>query len=209
MALALWAILPRWQSVAPAPLRSLVLASRDAPVIRDVRRLFGGYERWRSLHRTTGLFVAAGFAHGVLDGTPFAAAPVLRWSYVGVGAIGLGFYVYRELLAREVGGLRRQRCALVLRRVAPFAADDRQVPLLRRRVARDQRPQPVGAVRLLAYHRAGGFSVQGVAVQVSDDKKDWQEVDAKADRSSGEYLTFTATVGRKIRYVRLLVKKRT
>ena len=100
VALALWAILPRWQSVAPAPLRSLVLASRDAPVIRDVRRLFGGYERWRALHRTTGLFVAAGFVHGVLDGTPFAAAPVLRWSYVGVGAIGLGFYVYRELLAR-------------------------------------------------------------------------------------------------------------
>ena len=100
VALALWAILPRWQSVAPAPLRSLVLASRDAPVIRDVRRLFGGYERWRALHRTAGLFVAAGFVHGVLDGTPFAAAPVLRWSYVGVGAVGLGFYVYRELLAR-------------------------------------------------------------------------------------------------------------
>ena len=27
-------------------------------------------------------------------------APVLRWSYVAIGAIGLGFYVYRELLAR-------------------------------------------------------------------------------------------------------------
>ena len=97
--LALWAILPRWQSVVPAPLRGLVVASRDAPVVRDVRRIFGGYERWRALHRTTGLFVAAGFAHGVLDGTPFDAA-VLRWSYVAIGAVGLGFYVYRELLAR-------------------------------------------------------------------------------------------------------------
>ncbi len=97
--LALWAILPRWQSVVPAPLRGLVLAARDAPVVRDVRGVFGGYERWRALHRTTGLFVAAGFAHGLLDGTPFGDAPVLRWSYVTVGAIGIGFYVYRELLA--------------------------------------------------------------------------------------------------------------
>ena len=61
VALALWAILPRWRSVVPAPLRGLVVAARDAPVVRDVRTLFGGYERWRALHRTTGLFVAAGF----------------------------------------------------------------------------------------------------------------------------------------------------
>jgi predicted ferric reductase len=100
VALALWAILPRWQSVVPSLLRGLVVAARDAPGVRGARRIFGGYERWRALHRTTGLFVAAGFAHGVLDGTPFDDAPVLRWGYVAVGAIGLGFYVYRELLAR-------------------------------------------------------------------------------------------------------------
>ena len=100
VALALWAILPRWRSVVPAALRGLVVASRDAPVVRDVRRVFGGYERWRALHRTTGLFVAAGFAHGVLDATMFDDAPVLRWSYVAVGGVGVGFYVYRELLAR-------------------------------------------------------------------------------------------------------------
>ena len=41
------------------------------PVVRDVRRILGGYERWRLLHRTTGLFVTAGFVHGVLDGTSF------------------------------------------------------------------------------------------------------------------------------------------
>ncbi len=100
VALALWAILPRWRSVVPAPLRRLVLALRDAPILRDVRRIFGGYDRWRALHRTTGLFVAAGFAHGVLDGTPFPASPVLRWTFVLVGGVGLGFYVYREVLAR-------------------------------------------------------------------------------------------------------------
>jgi predicted ferric reductase len=80
-------------------LRSVVIAARDAPLVRDVRRIFGGYERWRALHRTTGLFVAAGFVHGILDGTPFHHAPVLRWTYVAVGGIGLAFYVYRELFA--------------------------------------------------------------------------------------------------------------
>lgn len=105
IALALWAILPRWQSVVPAPLRSAVLAARDAPVIRDVRQIFGGYDRWRALHRTTGLFVVAAFAHGALDATPFGAVPILRWSYLAVGAIGLGFYAYRELLARHFGSL--------------------------------------------------------------------------------------------------------
>ena len=99
-ALAVWAILPRWQSVAPSPLRGVVRAWRDLPVVRDVRRVFGDYDRWRALHRTTGLFVAAGFVHGVLDGTPFPDAPVLRWSYVAVGAVGIGVYLYRELLAR-------------------------------------------------------------------------------------------------------------
>ncbi len=105
VALAVWAILPRWQSVVPGPLRGLVVAARDAPLVRDVRRIFGGYERWRALHRTTGLFVAAGFAHGVLDGTPFAGAPLLRWTYVAIGAIGLSFYAYRELIARFFASL--------------------------------------------------------------------------------------------------------
>lgn len=100
VALALWAILPRWRTAVPASLRGLVIAARDAPGITDVRRLFGGYERWRLLHRTTGLFVAAGFVHGLLDGTPWARAQLLHWTYVAAGGIGLGFYVYREVLAR-------------------------------------------------------------------------------------------------------------
>ncbi len=100
VALALWAILPRWQSVVPRPLRPAVKAAKDAPVIRQVRTVFGGYDRWRQLHRLTGLFVAAAFVHGLLDGSPFDASPVLRWTYVLVGGIGLALYVYRELLAR-------------------------------------------------------------------------------------------------------------
>ena len=69
--------------------------------MRDIRKLFGGYERWRALHRTTGLFVAAGFAHGALEATPFAGAPVLRLSYLAVGGIGYTFHAYRELLAHR------------------------------------------------------------------------------------------------------------
>ncbi len=112
-ALALWAILPRWRSVVPAPLRGLVLAARDAPLVRDVRRMFGGYERWRALHRTTGLFVAAAFAHGALDGTPFDGAPTLRVTYLAIGGIGLAFYVYREVLAAHLVSLHDYQVAEV------------------------------------------------------------------------------------------------
>jgi predicted ferric reductase len=100
VALVIWAILPRWRSVVPGPLRRAVSAIRDRWPARTVRRFLGGYGRWRALHRTTGLFLAAGFAHGLLDGTAFHS-PVLRWSYVAVGGIGLAFYAYRELLARH------------------------------------------------------------------------------------------------------------
>jgi len=77
--------------------RPAFAANQSGPATIGV---FGGYERWRALHRLTGLFVAAGFAHGVLDGTPVGDAPLLRWSYVAIGGIGVAFYVYRELLAR-------------------------------------------------------------------------------------------------------------
>ncbi len=113
--LALWAILPRWRSVVPRPLRGAVLAVRDAPLVRNVLKPFAGYERWRALHRTTGLFVAAGFAHGLLDGTPFGGAPVLRWSYVAVGGVGLAFYAYRELLSHRFASLHDYQVAAVRR----------------------------------------------------------------------------------------------
>jgi predicted ferric reductase len=128
VALALWAILPRWRSVVPRPLRRLVVAARDAPLVRDVREIFGGYERWRALHRTTGLFVAAAFIHGVLDGTPFDDAPVLRWSYVAIGGIGLAFYGYRELLARHFQSLHDYQVDAV-RQIAPGVVEVTMRPL--------------------------------------------------------------------------------
>jgi predicted ferric reductase len=131
VALALWAILPRWRSVVPAPLRGLFVAARGVPLIRDVRRLLGGYERWRLLHRTTGLFVAAAFVHGLLDATPFNAAPVLRATYLAVAGIGLAFYVYRELLARFFLSLHDYQVATV-REIEPGLTEIAMRPLGRR-----------------------------------------------------------------------------
>lgn len=101
--------------MVPRPLRGLILATKDAWGVRRVRHVFGGYERWRSLHRLTGVFVAVGFVHGVLDGTPFSAAPVLRWSYILIGGTGLAFYAYRELLARYFHLLRDYQVSTVHR----------------------------------------------------------------------------------------------
>ncbi|MEO5313078.1 hypothetical protein PV772_02990 [Pseudarthrobacter sp. CC12] len=100
-ALVVWAVLPRWRTMLPAPARRLVVAALQAQGVRLVVRLLGGYERWRGFHRLTGLFVAAGFLHGLFDASAFEAAPGLRWSYVAIGGTGLAFYVYRELLARR------------------------------------------------------------------------------------------------------------
>ena len=72
------------------------------PPVRLVRRIAGGYDRWRSLHRLTGLFVAAGFIHGVLDATVFAASPLLRWSYLAVGGVGVAAYLYQEVVVPVV-----------------------------------------------------------------------------------------------------------
>ena len=101
IALIVWAILPRWRSILPQPVQRPILAIGRLGALRVVNRWLGGYERWRSLHRLTGLFVAIGFIHGLMNGTAFGAAPALRWSYVAIGAIGLTVYGYRELLARR------------------------------------------------------------------------------------------------------------
>ncbi|MDQ0825688.1 putative ferric reductase [Arthrobacter sp. B2I5] len=100
-ALVVWAVLPRWRTILPAPVRGLVRTLLRTRPVRLAARLLGGYERWRGFHRLTGLFLAAGFLHGLLDASAFEAVPALRWSYVAIGETGLGFYAYRELLARH------------------------------------------------------------------------------------------------------------
>ncbi|GAA1975317.1 hypothetical protein GCM10009798_40700 [Nocardioides panacihumi] len=128
VALALWAILPRWQSVVPRPLRGPITSLKDAPVIAQVRRLFGGYDRWRQVHRLTGVLVAAAFLHGLLDGSPFPKSAVLRGSYVVAGGLGLAFYVYRELLAPFVRSLHDYEVESVTR-VADDLVEIRLRPL--------------------------------------------------------------------------------
>jgi predicted ferric reductase len=96
--LVVWAVLPRWRAITPRLMRRPVLATGRTAPARLVRRLSGGYDRWRALHRLTGLFVGAGFVHGALDATSFSGSPTLRWSYLLIGGAGLAAYGYRELV---------------------------------------------------------------------------------------------------------------
>ncbi|MCX6391140.1 MAG: hypothetical protein NTX95_01395 [Actinobacteria bacterium] len=104
--LAVWALLPRWRFFVPSRLRAPIVAVLATAPVRFVDRYVGGYDLWRSLHRLVGIFVAAGFLHGLLVGTMFGGSPLLRWTYVAIGGIGIAFYVYRELLARRLNGLK-------------------------------------------------------------------------------------------------------
>ncbi|WP_052358717.1 ferredoxin reductase family protein [Terrabacter tumescens] len=99
--LTVWAIAPRWRSITPRPLRGPVERVMETAPVRLVGRWVGSYGLWRGFHRLTGVFLAFGFVHGLMDATLFGS-PLLRWSYVAVGGIGLAFYVYRELLARRL-----------------------------------------------------------------------------------------------------------
>ena len=132
IALVVWAVLPRWRSVLPSslqrPVWALLTTRPMALVGRLIHRTAGGYERWRMLHRTTGVFLAFGFAHGLLDGTAFDGEPLLRWPYTVVGGIGLAFYVYRELLARRFSALHDYQVADV-REIAPGLTEITMVPL--------------------------------------------------------------------------------
>ncbi len=114
IALVVWSVLPRWRSVLPPGLHRLADRAARLPAVALLRKVVGGYERWRGFHRLTGVFVAAGFLHGLLDATTFGS-PVLRWSYAGVAGTGLGFYVYRELLARRFMALHDYQVERVTR----------------------------------------------------------------------------------------------
>lgn len=113
-ALVLWSVLPRWRSVLPSRLHALPDRAARLRAVAVLRRIVGGYERWRGFHRLTGLFVAAGFLHGLLDATTFGS-PVLRWSYVAIAGTGLAFYLYRELLARRFMALHDYQVQQVTR----------------------------------------------------------------------------------------------
>jgi predicted ferric reductase len=119
LALAVWAIAPRWRTMLPwigphlargADRLARLPAARRA--LAAARWVFGGYERWRALHRLTGLFLAAGFVHGLLDATMFGSA-VLRWIYVATGGTGIAFYLYREIIARHLTALHDYQVAAV------------------------------------------------------------------------------------------------
>lgn len=114
IALVVWSVLPRWRSVLPPSLHGLPDRAARLPAVALLRKLVGGYERWRGFHRLTGVFVAAGFVHGLLDATTFGSQ-LLRWSYVGIAGTGLGFYVYRELLARRFMALHDYQVERVTR----------------------------------------------------------------------------------------------
>lgn len=98
--LTVWAIAPRWRSITPRPLRPAILRLMETRPADLVNRWVGSYGLWRGFHRLTGVFLALGFAHGVMDASVFGSQ-LLRWSYLLVGGVGLAFYLYRELLARR------------------------------------------------------------------------------------------------------------
>src|SRR6476661_3123671 len=98
--LTVWAIAPRWRSLTPRRLRQPVERVMETSAVQLVGRWVGSYGLWRGFHRLTGIFLAFGFVHGVLDSTVFGSQ-LLRSSYLVVGGVGIAFYLYRELLARH------------------------------------------------------------------------------------------------------------
>ena len=98
--LTVWAIAPRWRSLTTRRLRRPVERLMETSAVQLVGRWVGSYGLWRGFHRLTGIFLAFGFVHGVMDSTVFGSQ-LLRWSYLVAGGIGIAFYLYRELLARH------------------------------------------------------------------------------------------------------------
>ncbi len=121
--LVLWAMLPRWRQLVPPVLREPVERIAQSPGGRWAHRFLNGYDLWRNVHRLLGLFLLAGIVHAVLDATVFGGDRVLRWSLIGIGGVGIAFYVYRELFARFFVQVHRYRVAAV----EPVPGRDAQV----------------------------------------------------------------------------------
>src|SRR5437868_6819037 len=76
------------------------LVATSFPRIGRILRM--SYERWLFLHRLTGLFVLLGLVHGLLVDLIIGSSVTLQVVYLAVGAMGLGSYVYDELLMRRL-----------------------------------------------------------------------------------------------------------
>jgi len=60
------------------------------------------YERWLFLHRLIGVFVAMGVTHGLLVDRVVESSLVLKAVYLAIGLLGIGSYLYDELLMRRL-----------------------------------------------------------------------------------------------------------
>jgi predicted ferric reductase len=84
--LSLWALAPSLRAARwPGPIRRMARAS---------------YERWLTVHRLTGLFVAVALVHGAVVDPVLHRSTLLRVVFLIVGTLGVAAYLYRELLAR-------------------------------------------------------------------------------------------------------------
>jgi predicted ferric reductase len=88
LTLIVWAVAPKLRGARwPGPIRALARTS---------------FEHWLSAHRLTGLFVAVALAHAAIVDPVLHESGVLRAVFVIVGVIGIGAYLYRELVAPHV-----------------------------------------------------------------------------------------------------------
>src|ERR1700716_1961846 len=100
----LFATFVYWLRLVRRPMLSAIglfgLVAISFPRISRVLRM--SYERWLFLHRLTGLFVLLGVVHGLLVDLIIGSSVTLQVVYLAVGAIGLGSYIYDELLMRRL-----------------------------------------------------------------------------------------------------------
>lgn len=121
--LVVWAMLPRWRQLVPRLLHPPIKELTSTRLGRRLDKMLNGYSLWRNVHRLLGLFVAAGIVHALMDSTVFGGNAVLRWSHISVGAVGIAFYLYRELFARIFIRVHRYK----VKDVAPILGRDAHV----------------------------------------------------------------------------------
>lgn len=59
------------------------------------------FNKWQLVHRFIGVFLIVAMVHGFLEGTSLAA-PLLWWLYMGISALGVLLYLYREFVMLKV-----------------------------------------------------------------------------------------------------------